>query len=266
MKKFKFCSLLLAAAIVVSTLFTTACDDNSATATSDMQSAEASVEVSAVHGAANGILSEERQTVRFGFYPQDANGNSRPIEWIVLTTEGENSLLVTKNALIVQPFIGGTEESIWQYCALRTWLNDEFYNHYFTSKEIAFINITRVVTERNPDYHTYGGDPTQDRFFLLSLEEVNAYFANDEARKCAPTKLAFARGVETSKNETVDGAATCRWWLRTPGGSNYSAACVNFDGSVSSAGELAYKKDPGHDLGVRPAVWIKNLDFYLSTL
>ena len=39
------------------------------------------------------------------------------------------------------------------------------------------------------------GSATQDRGFLLSIEEVEKYFKTDEDRKCKPTQYAVKQGV-----------------------------------------------------------------------
>ena len=93
---------------------------------------------------------------------------------------------------------------------------------------------------------------TEDRIFLLSIDEANKYFATDEARMCAPTASARAKGAYTDDNYKVDGAGACCWWLRSPGGVQFFAANVYYDGGVNSFGSsFTYGL-----VGVRPAMWI----------
>ena len=94
-----------------------------------------------------------------------------------------------------------------------------------------------------------------DKVFLLSIDEVNRYFGSDEARMCVPTAYAIANGAWTSDTYTKGDAATCYWWLRSPGYMQYNAAGVISAGSVSYMGS-SVRSDRD---GVRPALWI-NLD------
>lgn len=95
-----------------------------------------------------------------------------------------------------------------------------------------------------------------DKVFLLSINEANKFFSSNEARKCAPTAYAKARGAYTSSNyKTASGEAACWWWLRSPGYTQNCAARVLNDGSVHYAGDIVY----GDGGCVRPALWI-NLD------
>ena len=77
---------------------------------------------------------------------------------------------------------------------------------------------------------------------------------------CVPTAYAKANGAYTDDDYTVDGAvygtvdgeATCWWWLRSPGWDQDLAAGVGSVGGVHSYGH--YVRD-GYDC-VRPALWI----------
>ena len=193
-------------------------------------------------------------TVSFGTYEQDnntANGKEE-IEWVVLATEGDRSLVISKYALDCQPYNTKYTNVTWETCSLRKWLNDTFLNAAFSKEEQAMISTMTVSADKNPDYSTSPGSSTQDQIFLLSIPEVKRYFSSDEARKCVPTAYAIAQGADTSNKYSVSGKATCWWWLRSPGFSSSSAAYVYFDGSVSSYGRnvsLVYD-------AVRPALWI----------
>lgn len=87
-----------------------------------------------------------------------------------------------------------------------------------------------VTADKNPKYDTDPGNDTQDKVFLLSIDEVNRFFASDDARVCMPTKTAVANGAYTNA------AGACLWWLRSPGFNTDIAAFVNCGGSVDSIG------------------------------
>lgn len=89
------------------------------------------------------------------------------------------------------------------------------------------IPTVTVTADNNPDYSTNPGNATQDRVFLLSITEVNKYFASDDERKCKPTAYAVANGA-------------------------YEGASVYYFGTVYEDGHGVYYADGA----VRPALWI----------
>ena len=194
--------------------------------------------------------------VYFGTYEQDndtSNGKEN-IEWHVLAKENSRVLVISDKALDCQPYNSSyTEEVTWENCSLRKWLNGTFLNKAFSTEEQAQIQNTTVSADNNPQYSTNPGNATTDKVFLLSINEVEKYFNSDEARKCAPTAYAKAQGASTSDTfKTPSGAATCWWWLRSPGDDQSSAAYVYFGGDVFELGNYVFS---GLN-AVRPAMWI----------
>lgn len=197
-------------------------------------------------------------TITFGAYEQDNNTSNgkEAIEWTVLDKDGMSLLLISKQALDCQQYNTSYTDVTWESCSLRKWMNGTFLNKAFNAEEQAQIQNTTVSADKNPEYNTNPGNATTDKVFLLSINEVEKYFNSDEARKCAPTAYAKAQGAYTSDiYKTASGAATCWWWLRSPGDHQTYAAIVNYDGSVYYYGNLV---NYAHD-AVRPALWI-NLD------
>ena len=194
--------------------------------------------------------------VYFGTYEQDndtSNGKEN-IEWLVLAKEKNRVLVISDKALDRQPYNSSyTEEVTWENCSLRKWLNGTFLKQAFSTEEQAQIQNTTVSADNNPQYSTNPGNATTDKVFLLSINEVEKYFNSDEARKCAPTAYAKAQGASTSDTfKTPSGAATCWWWLRSPGDDQSSAAYVYFGGDVFELGNYVFS---GLN-AVRPALWI----------
>ena len=197
-------------------------------------------------------------TYTFGAYEQDnsTSNGKEAIEWTVLDKDGMSLLLISKQALDCQQYNTSYTDVTWESCSLRKWMNGTFLNKAFNAEEQAQIQNTTVSADMNPEYNTNPGNATTDKVFLLSINEVEKYFNSDEARKCAPTAYAKAQGAHTSDSyKTASGAATCWWWLRSPGYSQDRAAHVLNDGSVYYYG---YGVLNAHD-AVRPALWI-NLD------
>ena len=184
--------------------------------------------------------------ITFGRYEQDndlSNGDE-DIEWIVLAKEGNQALVISKYALDCKQYDISKSDVTWETCTLREWLNGPFLDAFSAEERNSMID-TAVTADENPSFDTPPGKDTTDKIFLLSIAEVNQYFGSDEARTCAPTEYARARGVFMWKTD-------CLWWLRSPGSLCDHAALVHGDGSVNTDGRAVYNILGG----VRPALWI----------
>ncbi|MBO4458521.1 MAG: hypothetical protein J5802_12445, partial [Butyrivibrio sp.] len=80
---------------------------------------------------------------------------------------------------------------------------------------------------------TEGGNDTEDTVFLLSCDEADTLFPDDDARAVGDCDW---------------------WWLRSPGRSSHHAAVVLTIGEVYHHGHLVSFNY--HDHGVRPALWL----------
>ena len=188
--------------------------------------------------------------VKFGSYWQDSEGKTKnSIEWIVLAQEADGTLLlISRYALDGKPYNTEKKPITWEGCSLRQWLNSDFLNTAFTEEEKGMIRVTQLKNEDNPEYGTKGGSATKDRVFLLSIEEAQRYFPNNEARQCIPTPYAIANGAYV----TDDVKTCCWWWLRSPGNRSINAAIVNYGGSLSFYGSWVFSSDGA----VRPSLRI----------
>lgn len=179
--------------------------------------------------------------IKMGSYPQTATGQIQPIEWIILSQEGNKMLLLSKYGLDVKPFESFNNRQYpidsannWEYSEIRQWLNNDFYNQAFTEQEKKHIT-----------------DFKGDNVFLLSSEEAETgiykYFQCDRDRQCKPTEYAVANGAYYKGN--------CIWWLRsaTTNPSYFGARkvdAIGFDGDWRNLSPTA------DDVAVRPALWI----------
>ena len=190
-------------------------------------------------------------TVTFGTYEQDDNtaNGKEPIDWLVLENDGSKALVISKYALDCQPYNTSGGRVTWETCSLRTWLNGTFYDAAFSAAEQSQIHSVTVTADSNPDYSIDAGSDVTDKVFLLSVSEVNEYFASNGEKLCEPTESAKQQGVYAYSN------GYCRWWLRTPGETPSYAACVS-DSSVFTSGNLVNRTDNA----VRPAMWIDLTD------
>lgn len=196
-----------------------------------------------------------------GHYPQTEDGkDNTPIEWMMLDHDGQRALVVSKYGLDAQPYNKDYTSVTWETCTLRKWLNGTFYNKAFSSAEQAAILTTNVNNSKSQCYsgwNTSGGNNTQDKVFLLSYAEANKYFGvthdttSNTKSRVAPTAYAIAQGTYTYySNKTADGTDAGRWWLRSPGFYQSSAAGVRTDGS------LDYYRVDDDSGSVRPALWV----------
>ena len=203
----------------------------------------------------------------FGHYEQDNDTANGPeaIQWKVLDVQDGKALLLSQDVLIRLQYHPQETGAAWKDCALRQWLNDDFYHAAFSGEELERVCLTRNVNEDNPTYGTVGGEDTDDYVFLLSLSEAEKYFASDEARQCefsAAVNMIVDQdpGIQKDVIPTDDPYDYGRrWWLRTPGMYPLATVIIEKDGSVSRNGNTgAYASGAVcHQWnGVRPAIWI----------
>ncbi len=198
----------------------------------------------------------------FGSYPYEANGAKKPIKWLMLKKEGNKYLLLSKYGLDVLLYHKIETKITWETCSMRKWLNSTFIDTAFTINEKQRILMSPVQVgtpaykyltdylEMGLDYTApYAGNNTQDRVFLLSLDEAMQYFEefpfqSNISRKAYGTPYAFAK-----KAYNQDGAGI--WWLRTMGIVPDSVCGINESGEPDV--HLTFEFN---EYTVRPALWV----------
>ncbi len=193
------------------------------------------------------------ETFQFGRYEQDNNsGNgAEAIDWQVLTVLSDRQLVVSRYILDYRSFSDSINGSKWDTSGVRQWLNGDFYNSAFTAAE---KNSILQVTNSNPSnerYGTSGGSQTQDRIFLLSIDEANRYFSTGGHRVAKPTSYA------QQKYNASFGMDASAWALRSPGSTDNTSAFVDADGSVNYEGAYQNLSGIPTEYAVRPAFWMK---------
>jgi len=172
--------------------------------------------------------------VAFGAYEQ-GNDKKEDIQWLVLDIQDGKALLISKDALDCQPYHTTKENAVWKTSSLRQWLNSQFANEAFSSREKALISTSTLPDEE-----------TQDKIFLLSDTEARQYLGS--SRTCKATQYAIVtQGAYTNR---VNG--TCSWWLRSSGIAEGFITYVREGGTVSEHGSEA----TSDGIAVRPALWI----------
>ena len=227
-----------------------------------------------------------------------------PIKWRILTTSNNSAYLmsdVALDAFWLEPNIypgfyndeygvfrkdqngnmDGTYANNWEYCFLRRWLNENFYNEVFNDLQKEIIKTTRLDNSArscNPDeYPTYYPDTynsqnapgenkyaaqckdTEDKIFLLSLRDITttAYGFNKDVRAEDPARNLFATDFAKFRGSPMDiyEEKYVTWYTRSPtlGGNNGYATFVldrHQKGAMKSTSLVP-------DGGVVPALWIK---------
>ena len=196
--------------------------------------------------------------VMFGRFEQDnktANG-PEDIAWTVLAERDGAKLLLAREGLMPMAFSKTDKEATWNTSTVRSWLNNGFYAIAFNADERSRILTVHLENPDNPEYGTEGGEDTDDRVFLLSIDELNEYLPVQEDRIAGPTAFAKAKGAfvsDTNRNT---------WWmLRSPGMDLGHSAIVNswgFSGGVYPNVDVPYEGEQINvpDDCLRPALWV----------
>ena len=190
----------------------------------------------------------------FGMYEQDNNASNgkEDIEWLVLEIKDGKALVISKYALDCKRYNESYTDVTWETSSLRSWLNNDFIVAAFSNKEQAMLAKTTVNSDENKKYNTNPGNITQDKVFLLSIQEAQKYFTSDEERVCSPTN--YVQDIY----DDVEKWDVCWWWLRSPGASQSQAAGVYWTGSIQEDGSDVDCNDVVYTaLAVRPAIWIE---------
>ena len=141
--------------------------------------------------------------------------------WKILEHEGSCFLLIEKSLLPVpRPYEESKNETDWNSCSLRKWLNSEYY---FGFEEEERKIISKSSLENSEDF-----------VFLLSEDEVRKYFKENQSRTCDINK----------RNQ--------KWWLRSLGEPKTVTNIVGTNGEICTEGEI----NNSSNIYVRPMVKI----------
>ena len=222
------------------------------------------------------------------------------IKWRILTTSGNSAYIMSDIALdsfSIQPNryqgfynekygvfrtdqngnMDGTYANNWEYCFLRQWLNETFYNEVFNKLQKEIIQSTHLDnTARSsnpndyPKYYGYGENAgknkfadqckdTDDKIFLLSLRDITttAYgfnkdvLAKDPARNLQATDFAKLHGAPMNTNDKK----YVTWYTRSPAPANGNQGYATFVLDRHAKGAID-SIDLVPDGGVVPALWI----------
>ena len=171
-----------------------------------------------------------------------------PLTWQILDVEENRALLFLNTVLWDEdgnygyyPYDEYGSYVTWETSLMREWLNSDFYDYAFGEDNTAIV-LTHVIAEGSDEvyqqwddvmqeicyveYHSEGGNDTDDYVFLLSENEVIKY------------------------ESVIEGNMFRTFYLRTPSVNNHGTLTYSpIEGDISTC--------PIIDCGfVRPAMWI----------
>ncbi len=186
-------------------------------------------------------------TLKFGTYRYGEEGDYQPINWRVLDIKDGRALVITEQLLDYLPYNESDEDISWKDSSLRKWLNGEFITQAFAATQ---LNQVALVTNRNTGITNNGcseDSETQDWIFLLTAEEAQHYFSDDNDRKALKTP--YMDGITWFCEGSGDKSDW--WWLRSHAAGTL-APIVDVTGCI-----LENSQEVNDTNGsVRPAMWL----------
>ena len=249
---------------------------------------------------ASGVYSLRSYIMKNGYFTLEVYWfKYEPIKWKILTTSGNSAFIMSDIALdsfSMQPdrkgenrdglyasynnstgVPDGTYANNWEYCFLRGWLNETFYNEVFNGLQKEIIKTMKLDNSARssnpndyPKYYGYGEKAgknkfadqckdTDDKIFLLSLRDITttAYGFNkdvkaeDPARNLKASDLAKLHGAPMNTNDKK----YVTWYTRSPSPANGNQGYATFVLDRHAKGVID-SIDLVPDGGVVPALWI----------
>lgn len=175
-------------------------------------------------------------------------------DWRVLGVADDRVLLLSVHVLALRWYHDRFVDTTWADCSLRAYLNGPFFDA-LPPAEAARVVPVQNPNPGNPWFGTPGGPVTEDRVFLLSLEEACTCFGDSTAALRAKGSRTWR--IDDAHNEArrarFEGAFHS-WRLRSPGYYARTSASISQDGSVYLRGNGVFGR-PRDGGGVRPALW-----------
>lgn len=176
-------------------------------------------------------------------------------EWQILDIRNNQALIITEDIVEQCAYHNKYKDTIWVDCAIRKYLNGEFYEGFDDINKERIIQVLNNNFD-NPWYGTQAGEEGQDRVFLLSLEEVCRYFGDstEKLKNRGNNRYWTYKDENNSKRMAKLKGMYYWWWLRSPGRNNHLAAYVHgTDGRLGVNGNNITNSNGG----IRPALWLK---------
>jgi hypothetical protein len=151
-------------------------------------------------GSKNTRIMVKHDRITFGNY-----------NWRVLDPQPGRSLIITDEIIELRWYHREFADITWADCALREYLNQEFYDSFAPNEKTRIIPATNGNPD-NPWFRTKGGADTVDRIFLLSLEEVCTYFGDSKAPLQHKGSQKWLIDDENNVNRQAKYGNDLHWW------------------------------------------------------
>jgi len=180
-------------------------------------------------------------------------------KWISLKVEDDRILMISQSPLFTMTYHNEVEHVTWEESNLRKHLNGAFYDSFNAASRAMILPVTNENLD-NQWYKTNGGNNTEDKIFLLSLDEICTYFGNHEQLNNPPDPLTiYINHIDDEFNDLRiakdKNGKPSQWWLRSPGVNGLYASFVESDGRIDVYGNHIRNAD-SNNIGVRPVMWI----------
>lgn len=185
-----------------------------------------------------------------------------PIKWRVLSVneDGTDTFLIADQVIdVAQYYRENGIEVTWETSDIRQWLNSDFMETAFTADEQSAIEVTEVTTADNQWSGEPGGNDTEDKLYLPSIEEMlDAYYGfSIDAAEGDTRKIKVTDYVEKGGTPNQPPAGFLSYWLRSPGASKGHPAQVGHwgEGEILTEPSVMIEAEASY-LGVRPVMHV----------
>ena len=184
-----------------------------------------------------------------------------PMKWQVLSFDKttDEAVVLSRDIIDSQQYYNNCDERTidgktvypnnYEHSDIRAWLNGTFYDGAFSASEKnAIIATTLDNSAYSEEYSQYDSNPTTDKVWLLSYDEVRntAYgFISIKTRQAKGSAYALCQGLAANYS------SGCSYWRLRTAGIRSGSYNVDYDGCFGSSTDINYSS-----YGVRPALKI----------
>lgn len=145
--------------------------------------------------------------------------------WEVLSYDPATNaaLVISKYGITCRAYHQQDKLTSWDECSLRRWLNDVFFDHAFSKAEKDRVITSHVTAEVVAGHELYPGNDTNDKVYILSINEYQRYYTHINQWRC------FLLDAPRTKRQC---------WLRNYGADRGRAAFVGRSGRIHEGGSL----------------------------
>lgn len=181
---------------------------------------------------AHAVRQQTHTAVESGAYVQFGAQDGQPLQWLVLSVEGNRAMLLCQTQVAVRSF-SADNSNLWSESDLRTWLNSDFTAAFSATERTCMLSFShpQLLSDANLESATAG-----DRDLYCDHLPRTCAANADEAYQNAVTDLVTLPDLTQIETLYASGCGTARgglWWTASPYFSNENMVrCVFPDGTV----------------------------------